>query len=80
MTEDKKPDAFAKLMRRMGQTQQFPIDVQPINPAAPVRERFSPAAMRKALAEETGLSEEDLRQLAPGLLDGDLEEGEGLDD
>ena len=69
MADDKKPSRFEELMRRMGQTRQFPIDLQPINPAAPVRERPFPVEMRKALAEETGLSEEDLRQLAPGWLD-----------
>lgn len=69
MADNEKPDDFAELMRRMGQTKQFPIDLQPINPAPPV-EHFSPAKMRRALAEETGLSEDDLRQLAPGFLDG----------
>jgi hypothetical protein len=37
MSDDKKPDDFAELMRRMGQTKQFPIDLQPINPAAPLK-------------------------------------------
>ena len=35
MTNEKKPDRFEELMRRMAQTKQFPIDLQPINPAAP---------------------------------------------
>lgn len=68
MTEDNKPSRFEELMRRMGQTKQFPIDLQPVNPAVPF-----PMAMRKALAGETGLSEADRRQLAPGFLDGDTE-------
>ncbi len=49
MADDKKPDDFAEIMRRMGQTKVFTIDLQPINPAAPV-EHFSPAKRRKALA------------------------------
>lgn len=74
MVGDKKSDYFQEIMRRMGQTKQLPIDLQPMNPAVPLQRSFNPVEMRKALSEETGLSEEDLKQLAPGLLDGDEEE------
>lgn len=42
MTDEKKPDDFAELMRRMGQTKQFPIDLQPINPATPTKKEPKP--------------------------------------
>ena len=104
MADEKKPSLFEELIRRMGWTKQFPIDLQPINPAAPMTDReaqkrvsafvarlreaakgteksatplsqpFKPAEMGHALAEETGLSEEDLKQPAPGLLDGERTE------
>lgn len=99
MADDKKPSRFEELMRNMGKTKVFPVDLQPLDPAAPLAEDHPmpereamqkvsalaarlreveegkpaapfPVEMRKALGEETGLREEDLRQLAPGLLDG----------
>ena len=71
---DPRTQAFlAKMARR-------PAPEPSINPARPSSnskssspgkpsQSFDPAEMRKALAEETGLSEQDLQKLAPGFLD-----------
>lgn len=36
MSDEKTPSRFEELMRRMSLTKQFPIDLQPFNPAAPL--------------------------------------------
>ena len=55
MNDNQRLGPFLERIRRMSQAGKAPF----------------PVRLRKALAAETGLSEEDLRQLAPGLLDGE---------
>ena len=58
LTDPRVKSFFAKLLRE-----------EKAQPSTEPSQGFDPAELRRALAEETGLSEDDLRQLAPGLLD-----------
>lgn len=71
MADDKKPDDFAKLMRRMGETKQFPIDLQPINPAAPLREGVTPSKELQEMREEEVTAQPSLAGMLEGV---DLED------
>jgi hypothetical protein len=64
MADEKKPSRFEELTRRMGQTKQFPIDLQPINPAAPVK---NAAPGRVPLREDKPVTEREAMQRVSAL-------------
>ena len=59
MADQKNPNSFKELMRRIGQTKQFPIDLQPINPMASVK---NAAADGAAMSEEKSITEGEAQQ------------------
>ena len=67
MADDKKPSRFEELMRGMGQTKQFPIDLQPINPAVPLENDVHPSKELQELREEEVTAEPSLAGLMPDL-------------
>lgn len=52
-------------MRRMGQTKQFPIDLQPINPAAPFAEKAE--AEGAPMSEDKPMTEREAMQRVSAL-------------
>lgn len=67
MTDDKKPSRFEELMRGMGRVKQFPIDLQPVNPAAPLEQDIAPSKELQEIREEEVTAEPSLAGLMPDL-------------